>query len=69
MDSKTLQERVAFAKKSKEDKEMTEKLCGDEECCIEQCPDEMCHCEYGLQILQQRAELRAELTRDEREGL
>ena len=47
---------------------MTGKLCGDEECCIDQCPDEPCHCEYGLEILQQRAELRAELARMKERG-
>lgn len=42
---------------------MTEKLC-DEECDIENCPDEPCHCEYGLEILRDRAELRADLNRE-----
>lgn len=43
---------------------MSEKLCGEEECDFNQCPDEPCHCEYGMDILRDRAELRAELARD-----
>jgi hypothetical protein len=43
---------------------MSDKLCGEDECDIEQCPDEPCHCDDGLMILQERAELRAELGRD-----
>ncbi len=46
-----------------------DKLCDEEEPDCSQCPDEMCHCEYGLEILRDRAEMRAELARDNREGL
>lgn len=37
-------------------------LCGDteDECNIDQCPDEPCHCEYGLELLIERAESRRE---------
>jgi hypothetical protein len=38
-------------------------LCG-EECDITCCPDEPCHCEHGLEQLQERATMRAELVRD-----
>lgn len=47
---------------------MTEKLCEDE-CDINNCPDEPCHCPFGLEQLQERAELRADLAKDERSGL
>jgi hypothetical protein len=43
---------------------MTEKLCGEEECDITQCPEEPYHCEFGLEQLQERASMRAELARD-----
>lgn len=43
---------------------MDEKLCGEEECDLDQCTDEPCHCEYGMETLRQRAELRAELSRE-----
>ena len=43
-----------------------EKLCGDEQCDFDNCPDEPCHCEFGLEQLQERASLRAELARDNR---
>lgn len=38
-------------------------LCG-EECDISQCPEEPCHCEYGMTQLMDRAEMRADLARD-----
>jgi hypothetical protein len=41
-----------------------EKLCGEEEPDCDSCDEEMCHCEYGLMILQARAELRADLARE-----
>ena len=45
---------------------MTNKLCGEEECDISQCPDDPIHCEYGLEELQCRAEARYELAMDNR---
>jgi hypothetical protein len=43
--------------------DLTDKLC-DDECDLDQCPGEPCHCEYGMEILRGRAELRADLARD-----
>jgi hypothetical protein len=43
---------------------MTDNLCEEEECDIDQCPDEPCHCEYGLEVLMAKAELRADLAKD-----
>lgn len=45
---------------------MTEKLCGEDWCDLETCPDEPCHCPFGLEQLQEKACLRAELARDAR---
>jgi len=49
--------------------EISRMLCDQGECTFPDCPDEPCHCEYGLDILQARAELRAELSRDKECGL
>ena len=38
-------------------------LCNDE-CDLESCPEEPCHCPHGLEILQEKASMRAELARD-----
>ena len=43
---------------------MSERLCGEEECYIDECPEEPCHCPHGLEILQEKASMRAELARD-----
>lgn len=43
---------------------LCEKLCGEDWCDLESCPDEPCHCPYGFEQLQERASLRAELARD-----
>lgn len=43
--------------------EYKDHLCG-EECDISQCPEEPCHCEYGMTQLMDRAEMRADLARD-----
>lgn len=45
---------------------MVHKLCGEEECDITQCPEEPCHCEYGMEELQCRAEMRYESALDSR---
>jgi hypothetical protein len=44
---------------------MTEKLCGRDECVgVSDCDEEACHCEYGLMLLIDQAELRADLAKE-----
>lgn len=43
--------------------EYKDHLCGDE-CDISQCPEEPCHCDYGMTQLSNRAEIRTGLARD-----
>ncbi len=38
-------------------------LCGDECAGISDCPEEPCHCEVGLALLQERASMRSEIDR------
>jgi len=45
-------------------------LCAEEDCTFPDCPDgDPSHCPYGLEQLQCKAELRADLVRDKAEGL
>jgi hypothetical protein len=45
-------------------------LCPEEDCVYPDCPDgDPSHCPYGLEQLQCKAELRADLVRDKAEGL
>jgi hypothetical protein len=49
---------------------MAEKLCDEEECTFPDCPDgDPSHCELGLELMIERAESRAELSRDKEQGL
>jgi hypothetical protein len=43
-------------------------LCGDE-CDINNCPDEPCHCPYGMDQLRDKAEMRADMAKDKEWGL
>jgi hypothetical protein len=45
------------------------RLCGEDWCDLDSCPDEPCHCPCGLEQLQDKAEMRAELSRDKEQGL